>query len=49
MLGHIQYALLPKEAWDSLVKLFAINTKAKKLQLKTEKNTFEKGKMSVNE
>ena len=46
MLGHIQDALLPKEAWDSLVKLFAVNTKARKLQLKTELNTLE---MSVNE
>ena len=49
MLGHIQDALLPKEAWDSLVKLFVVNTKARKLQLKTELNTLEKGKMSVNE
>jgi hypothetical protein len=49
MLGHIQDAMLPKEAWDSLVKLFAVNTKARKLQLKTELNTLEKGKMSVNE
>ena len=31
ILGHIQDAMLPKEAWDSLVKLFAVNTKARKL------------------
>ena len=49
MLGHIQETISPKEAWDSLVKLFAVNTKARKLQLKTELNTLEKGKMSVNE
>ena len=49
MLGHIQDALLPKEAWDSLVIFFAVNTKARKLLLKTELNTLEKGKMSVNE
>ena len=49
MLGHIQDALLPKEAWDSLVKLFAVNTNLRKLQWKTELNTFEKGKMPVNE
>ena len=49
MLGHIQDTLLPKEAWDNLVKLFVVNTKARKLQLKTELNTLEKGKMPVNE
>ena len=49
MLGHIQDTLLPKEAWDSLVIFFAVNTKARKLLLKTELNTLEKGKMSVNE
>ena len=49
MLGDIQDAMLPKDAWDSLVKLFAANTKARKLQLKTKLNTLEKGKMSVNE
>ena len=43
MFGHIQDALLPKEAWESLVKLFAVNTKARKLKLKTELNTLEKG------
>ena len=49
MLGHIQDGLIPKEAWDNLVKLFEVNTKARKLQLKTELNILEKGKMSVNE
>jgi hypothetical protein len=49
MLGQIQEAVSPKEAWDSLVKLFAINTKARKLQFKIELNTLEKGKISVNE
>ena len=48
MLGHIQDAMLPKEAWDSLVKQFPVNTKARKLQLKIELNTVEKDKMSVN-
>ena len=45
ILGHIQDAMLPKEAWDSLVKLFAVNTKARKLQFKTELNTLEKMSM----
>jgi hypothetical protein len=49
MLGHIQEAQSPKEAWDNLVSLFVVNTKARKLQLKTELNTLEKGKMAVNE
>ena len=35
MLGHIQDVVLLEEAWDSLVKLFAVNTKTRKLELKT--------------
>ena len=49
MLGHINDAMLPKEAWDSLVKLFTVNTKGRKIQLKTQLNTLEKGKISTNE
>ena len=50
MLEHIQDVMLPKEACDSLVKPFVVNTKARKLlQLKPELNTLEKGKMFVNE
>ena len=31
MIGHIQDAKSPKEAWDILVQLFATNTKARKI------------------
>ncbi|MDM1625952.1 hypothetical protein HX072_24875 [Escherichia coli] len=36
MIGHIQDAVTPKEAWDTLVKLYSTNTKARKMQLKQE-------------
>ena len=49
MIGHIQDARFPKEAWDILVKLLATNTKARKIQLKTELHTIEKRNMSVND
>ena len=31
MIGHIQDAKSPKEAWDILVKFFATSTKARKI------------------
>ena len=31
MIGHIQDADSPKEAWDELVKIYETNTKARKL------------------
>ena len=31
MIRHIQDAKSPKEAWDTLVKMFATNTKARKI------------------
>ena len=36
MIGHIQSATTPKQAWDRLVAFDAINTKARKMQLKDE-------------
>ena len=41
MIGHIQDAIIPKEAWDNLMKLFASNIRARKIQLKTDLNTVE--------
>ena len=49
MIGHIQDAKSPKEAWDTLVKMFATNTKARKIQLKNELHTVEKKSMSVSD
>ena len=47
MIGHIQDTVSPKEAWDNLMKLFASNTRAKKIQLKMELNTVERKNQSI--
>ena len=49
MIGHIQDAMSPKEAWDILVQMFATNTRARKIQLKNELNIVERKNMSVND
>ena len=49
MIGHIQDADSPKEAWDELVKIYETNTKARKLQLKNYFNTVSKKNLTVNE
>ena len=49
MIGHVQDVVSPKKAWDSLMKLFASNTRAKKIQLKIELNTVERKNQSINE
>ena len=49
MIGHIQDAMSPKEAWDILVQMFATNTRAKKIQLKNELNTVERKNVYIND
>ena len=50
MIGHIQDAESPQEAWDELVKIYENkNTKARKLQLKNNFNTVPKKNLTVNE
>ena len=49
MIGHIQDADSPKEAWAELVKIYETNTKARKLQLKNDFNTISKKNLTVNE
>ena len=49
MIGHVQDAVSPKEAWDNLMKFFASNTRARKIQLKTDLNTVEQKNQSINE
>jgi hypothetical protein len=49
MIGHIQDAHTPAEAWQNLVQMFLKNTKARKLQLKQELHIVEKKNMSINE
>ena len=34
MIVHIQDASMPKEAWDTLAKIYSTNTQARKMQLK---------------
>jgi len=36
MIVHIQDAKSPKQTWDTLVKMYNINTQARKMQLKQE-------------
>ncbi|MCO5579973.1 hypothetical protein L7F22_033840 [Adiantum nelumboides] len=49
MIGHIQDAISPKQAWDRLVSVDTINTKARKIQLKNELNTVKKENLSIND
>jgi hypothetical protein len=36
MIVHIQDAKSPKQAWDTLVKMYSTNTQARKMQLKQD-------------
>ena len=47
MLGYIQEAKMPKEAWGNLKKIFATNTVARKLQLHQELNNIQQKDMLV--
>ena len=49
MIVHIQDASMPKEAWDTLVKLYSTNTTARKMQLKQELHNVQRNKLSINE
>ncbi|MCO5606578.1 hypothetical protein L7F22_060766 [Adiantum nelumboides] len=49
MIGHIQDATSPKQAWDRLVSIDTTNTKARKIQLKNELNTVKKENLSIND
>ena len=37
------------QAWKNLVKMFETNTKAKKLQLKSELNNIKRNNISIND
>ncbi|MCO5612602.1 hypothetical protein L7F22_066870 [Adiantum nelumboides] len=49
MIGHIQNATSPKQAWDMLVSADTTNTKARKIQLKNELNIVKKENLSIND
>ena len=48
MLGYIQEAKTPKEAWGNLKKIFAANTTIRKLQLREELNNIQQKDMSIS-
>ncbi|MCO5572384.1 hypothetical protein L7F22_052422 [Adiantum nelumboides] len=48
IVGHIEDADSPKDAWDNLIAFNATNTRTRKIQLKNELNTIKKGDLSVN-
>ncbi|MCO5546979.1 hypothetical protein L7F22_000419 [Adiantum nelumboides] len=48
IVGHIEDANSPKDAWDNLIAFNATNTRARKIQLKNELNTIKKGNLLVN-
>jgi len=46
---HIQDAKSPKQAWDTLVKMYSTNTQAYKMQLKQELHNLQKNKMNISD
>jgi hypothetical protein len=44
MIMHIHNAKSPKQAWDTLVKMYNSNTQARKMQLKQELHNLQKKK-----
>jgi len=49
MIVNIQDAKSPKQAWDTLVKMYSTNTQARKMQLKQELHNLQKEKMNIND
>ena len=49
MLGYIQNAKTPKEAWENLKKIFAASTMARKLQLCQKLNNIRQRDMAVTD
>ncbi len=49
MIVHIQDAKSPKQACDTLVKMYNTNTQTRKMQLKQELHNLLKNKMNIND
>jgi ribosomal protein S30 len=49
MIVHIQNAKSPKQAWDTLVKMYNINTQTRKMQLKQKIHNLQKSKMNISD
>jgi hypothetical protein len=47
MIVHIQDAKSPKQAWDTLVKMYSTNTQAHKMQFKQDLRNLQKNKMNI--
>jgi hypothetical protein len=43
MIMHIQNVKSPKQAWDTLVKMYSTNTQARKMQLKQDDHMTSHG------
>ncbi len=49
MIVHIQDVKSPKQAWDTLVKMYNTNTQNRKMQLKQELHNLQKNKMNISD
>ncbi|WP_139158356.1 DDE-type integrase/transposase/recombinase, partial [Enterobacter cloacae complex sp. GF14B] len=49
MMGYLQDAETPAIAWKNLGRVFEVNTKARKLQLKSELNQVKRNNLSIND
>jgi hypothetical protein len=49
MIVHIQDAKSPKQAWDTLVKMYSTNTQAHKMQFKQKSHNLQKNKMNISD
>jgi hypothetical protein len=49
MIVHIQDVKSPKQAWDTLVKMYSTNTQAREMQLKQELHNLQKNKMNISD
>jgi hypothetical protein len=49
MIVHIRDAKSPKQAWDTLVKMYSTNTQTRKMQLKQKLHNIQKNKMNIND
>ena len=49
MIGSIQNLDTSKKAWNTLKRLYNTNTRARKIQLKSELNNMKRNNLSVND
>ena len=49
MIMHIKDAKMPKDAWDTLSKLYSTNTQVQKMQLKQELHNVQRENLNIND